>query len=337
MMWLTWRQFRGQLLTAVAILVALTAYLLYLGQAMRGSYNTDILGCVPADGCNLTAVKDRFLREYGSFVTMTGVLLNVVPAIIGIFWGAPLITRELEANTQRLVWNQSVTRRRWLGVKLAIIALASAAVTGAFSILLTWAASRYDQVQGNRFFALSFASRNVVPLGYAVFAFVLGTTLGLLIRRTLPAMAATLIIIAVVQVLVSAVARPHLQTPVTEKVAFSAGAINEHNANPMIPRDEPLQVDSYTIPGAMMLTSSSYLLNASGEKVYASQVQNCLNPQDNSDSTLDCIAQRNLHFEVSYQPANRYWPFQWRELAGYLALTLLLSGFVLWRIRHVRG
>ena len=41
-----------------------------------------------------------------------------MPALIGAFWGAPLITREFEAGTFRLAWNQSVTRARWLAIKL---------------------------------------------------------------------------------------------------------------------------------------------------------------------------------------------------------------------------
>ena len=48
-------------------------------------------------------------------------LLLVVPAIIGIFWGAPLVARELETGTYRLAWTQSVTRTRWLAVKLAVV------------------------------------------------------------------------------------------------------------------------------------------------------------------------------------------------------------------------
>jgi ABC-type transport system involved in multi-copper enzyme maturation permease subunit len=35
-----------------------------------------------------------------------------IPALLGMFWGAPLIARELESGTYRLAWTQSVTRRR---------------------------------------------------------------------------------------------------------------------------------------------------------------------------------------------------------------------------------
>ena len=60
---------------------------------------------------------------------MTAVVL-VLPALIGLFWGAPLIARELEAGTHRLVWNQSITRTRWLAVKLGLTGLAAMVAAG---------------------------------------------------------------------------------------------------------------------------------------------------------------------------------------------------------------
>jgi len=52
-----------------------------------------------------------------------GLVVLVVPALIGVFWGAPLIARELETGTFRLAWTQSVTRTRWLAVKLGVVVL----------------------------------------------------------------------------------------------------------------------------------------------------------------------------------------------------------------------
>jgi hypothetical protein len=37
---------------------------------------------------------------------------------------------------------------------------------------------------------------------------------------------------------------------------------------------------------------------------------------------------------VTYQPANRYWTFQWYETAVFLGLAVLLAGFCIWWIRH---
>ena len=64
----------------------------------------------------LTAVQSVSTRWATSSAVRSSYL---IPAVIGAFWGAPLISRGLEAGTFRLAWNQSVTRTRWTLVKLA--------------------------------------------------------------------------------------------------------------------------------------------------------------------------------------------------------------------------
>lgn len=328
MIWLTWRQFRGQALTALAALAVLAIYLVLLGLAIRNSYDVNVIDCEIINSCSVSDAKDELERQYGTLLQLSGALLIVVPAIIGTFWGAPLITRELETGTHRLVWNQSVTRTRWLAVKLAFVALASVALTGALSLLLTWAASPYDKLLDDRFAALTFPARNIAPLGYAVFAFVLGTTIGLIARRTLPAMAITLAIFTAVQILTPAVIRPHLQPPITETMPFTPAAVTEHDGR--INLRDSVHIEGYTIPGAWVLSSSTQVLDATGDPITGEQLEGCVTGNEAKD--MACIAERNLHFTVSYQPANRYWTFQWLELAAFLALAALLAGFGFWRI-----
>ena len=117
-------------------------------------------------------------------------LSSSCPALIGIFWGAPLVARELETGTFRLAWTQSVTRTRWLAVKLGVVGLASMAVAGLLSLMVTWWSSPIDRVNASIVRLVRSARHR--PVGYAAFAFVLGVTAGVLIRRTLPAMATTL-------------------------------------------------------------------------------------------------------------------------------------------------
>jgi hypothetical protein len=38
--------------------------------------------------------------------------------------------------------------------------------------------------------------------------------------------------------------------------------------------------------------------------------------------------------QVTYQPASRFWRFQWYETGIYTALALALAGFCFWRLRH---
>lgn len=173
MTWLIWRQIRAQFL-AVYALVAIAAAVL----ALTGPR---IARLTPADGTifgQLTE-SDRFTYYAGI------VVIAVVPALIGIFWGAPLVARELENGTHRLVWNQSVTRTRWLAAKLGVAALLTAVAVGTLTLAITWWADPLDGIQSetrgslpSRLAPVAFAMRGIVPIGYAVFALVLGVTLG---------------------------------------------------------------------------------------------------------------------------------------------------------------
>ncbi|NUO59216.1 MAG: ABC transporter permease subunit, partial [Hamadaea sp.] len=247
-----------------------------------------------------------------------------------VFWGAPLITRELEEKTDRMVWNQSVTRTRWLAVKLTLLTLASMAVTGLYSLLLTWSASRYDQLAGGRFAAMTFAARDLVPIGYAAFAFLLGTTIGLLVRRTLPAMALTLAVFAVVQIVLPITVRQHLMTPVTTTVRLDLEAMGRSDFMGVGP--DGARIDGYTMPGAWSLTTTSKLYNADGTPYTAAQTEQCHGSNQRED--MACTAAQNIHFSYTYHPADRYWRFQWTELAVFGGLSLMLAGFCLLRIRR---
>jgi len=323
MIWLTWRQFRVQAVTALAALAALAIHLVVLGLRMRHSYEVNV-DC--GTGCSAVAAREALENEYFTTVLLSGFLVVLVPAVIGVFWGAPLIAREIEAGTHRLVWNQSVTRTRWLAVKLAIVTLAGAALTGALSLLFTWAASPYDRLFDSRFDTVFFPTRNIVPVGYAVFAVVAGVVVGLIARRTVLAMAVTLGVFAALQILMPTVIRSHLQPPVTETVAFTAAqarGLGISGAGDV--RTE------YTIPGAWVLTPNTSLLDAAGNPVTRDQIAGCLTGRG-PDRDFACLEGQNLHLRVSYQPADRYWTFQWLEFAAYLALAGLLAGVAFWRI-----
>ncbi|WP_027345780.1 hypothetical protein [Hamadaea tsunoensis] len=330
MIWLTWRQFRTQSLVALGSLAALAGYLVLLALQSRHAYATDIVNCVPAE---CASARRAFAESFGGQFTVLGGLLVVVPGLIGIFWGAPLIARELEEKTDRLVWNQSVPRTRWLAVKLGLLTVAAAAVAGVFSLLLTWSASRYDLVMGERFGVLNFAARNLVPAGYAAFAFVLGAVAGLLVRRTLPAMAITLAVFAAAQILMPSLVRAHLMPPVSATVTFTEDTMARSDL--MGVSDTRAWIDGYTMPGAWSLSSRSQIFNADGSAFTAQQAHQC--DGNGPQETMACTARLNLHFGYTYQPADRYWRFQWIELALFGGLTVLLAGVGFWAIRRYSG
>ena len=218
-----WRQFRTQAVVAFATLAALAILLAITGAQLEHRYDTSgIASCKPPSNCD--ALKSAFLLSYGKPPHLLGALLLVVPALLGIFWGAPLVARELEAGTYRLAWTQSVTRTRWFAVKVALIGLASIAVAGLLSLMVTWWSSPLDHLNMNRFTPGVFDERGIVPIGYAAFALALGLTAGTLIRRTVPAMAATLVTFVGARLAVTYWIRPHLMTPAHTSATFASAS-----------------------------------------------------------------------------------------------------------------
>ncbi len=339
MIWLSWRQFRVQALVALLALALAAAYLVYLGLDIRDAHDAYQARCRSEGECAEAAAQ--FRSAYGNTLLFLAAGFTLVPAVIGAFWGAPLIARELEAGTHRLVWNQSVTRGRWLLTRLLVVGLAAMAVSGAVSALLTWAAGPYDRVIKDRFSAIVFGARDIVPVGYAALAVVLGTVVGLLLRRTLPAMAFTLVATLGLLILVPNVVRPHLMSPETATLPMTTQAINEARNLGSITGGATIGgLGVPDAPGAWV-SHTSPLRTADGASLSESEFTRCLdNPPETGaggtfGDTAVCLGELDLHVDVSYHPEDRYWPFQWMETALYLMAGALLTAGALWRVRRL--
>jgi ABC-type transport system involved in multi-copper enzyme maturation permease subunit len=366
MIWLTWRQFRAQAITAAAALAAFAIVLAAAEPSLSGVYHSS--GFASCHGAACTGLASTFINDLASGGGFAGVpgtpymilyLLSVVviliaPAIIGIFWGAPLIARELEAGTFRLAWNQSVTRTRWLAVKLVLIGLAAMAVTEAFSLLQAWWAAPIGKAVGlggggsifgeTRFGVFVFPTHGITPLGYAAFGFALGVTAGLLVRRAIPAMAITLAIFAAAQ-LITPLIRPNL-FPTSQTVATiaAAGANVSLKANPRLAFTATVVPGQ---PGAWIISSEG--VNAAGQPVSTMPaacepaVSQTLGshrgttPGPDSAPLNNCVAGHGIRVAENYQPASHYWPLQWSETGVFLALALALAGYCFWRLNRRRS
>ncbi len=340
MIWLTCRQFRVQALSAAAALAAFAILLAATGPHLASRYAASAITGCHGFACQTAAIT--FLSQLQAtspypIVYLLGIaLILVAPAIIGIFWGAPLIARELETRTFTLAWNQSITRTRWLVVKLALTGLAAMAVTEALSLMYAWWAHPIGKAidlggstslfSGGRFSSLIFASAGITPLGYAAFAFTLGTAAGALIRRTVPAMAVTLAIFAAAQIAMPLGVRPHLIPPdrtiaTIESVDLDFGSLTAT----VVPGR----------PGAWILSSGA--INAAGQPVsnLPAACQAAFSGTKPA-SPGPCMESRGIREAITYEPASRYWPLQWIETGIFLALALALAGFCFWRLGRRR-
>ena len=340
---LTWRQFRTQAFVSAGVLVVLAAILALTGPHLVHLYNTTVANCASKGDCsaatNFFLGRDRLLQQLSLVVV-------ALPAILGIFWGAPLVARELETGTFRLAWTQSISRSKWLAIKLAIVGLASMAVAGLVSLMVTWWSSPLDRV--NMYAFGSFDERDIVPLGYAAFAFVLGVTAGVLIRRTLPAMATTLVVFVAVRLAAKQWIRPNFMSPKVLNGVLNAGSMGfgSTNGGPFVLEPQPSNIPGAWILSTQIVDKAGHGLTAQHLKTACPQLLagtpgggggNAVPVPAGAQRVLqDCVVKLSAQFHqlTSYQPASRYWTFQADELAVYLAAALVLAGVCFWWVRR---
>jgi ABC-type transport system involved in multi-copper enzyme maturation permease subunit len=343
MTWLTWRQFRVQFLVVATVVLAAAIALAATGPGLLDDYH-QLAG---------DFIKNLAFERFNPLLYRAGqVLLYAVPPIIGAFWGAPLIARELEAGTHRLAWSQSISRSRWLATKLAVTGLSAIAITGLLSFAVTWWSDPIDDAVNAgqdsntylpRMFPPTFSARGLVPVGYAAFAFALGVAVGLVVRRTLVALAVTLAVVILVQVVAPSLIRPHLMSPTELNIT----ATQENTRGFMLtgvetnPQVRAMEVASGSV-GAWKMYDKT--IDKAGNEValLPSWVIKCgptvprgaANTDADRAACFQRLADEGYHQHVKYLAADRFWALQWREFGLFLLLAFGLVGFSFWRIRR---
>ena len=333
-----WLQARAQTLTATAVLAGLAAAAAITGIQLSHLYSSLVAHC--RTGCDLATLQ--FLSHDHFMDHALDLVAQVAPALIGIFWGAPLLARELETGTYRLAWTQSVSRSRWLATKLAVLGLVAVTVAGLVTLTITWWYRALDTVGTNQYAVLD--RRDIVPIGYAAFAFASGALVGAVIRRTLPAMATTLGVYVFARIATTFWIRPHLLPPIHETLSLlNAGPSALVQSGIASVNGSAVHLVAQGSGPANSWTLSSQVVTNSGHKANSTQLaafvhQYCPNvglppagPQPGPGITRGgnpadqaCLNQAAKLFRllVTYQPANRYWTFQWLETGIFIALAL---------------
>ncbi len=288
MIWVSWRQHRSQAIAGLGVLGALAVYAIVVGTSMRTAFShDDLTACLAqGQGTSCPAAIRAFTNEFGSEVNIAfwSVLL-ILPGLIGVLAGGPLIARELEYGTWRLAWSQTVPRARWLTVKLALVTSGLVVLGAAMTAVITWYRAPMDQLTGHLlpniydFEGLALTAYILCAFGFAVLA-------GLLLRRSIPAMIAAFIPWLAIRLVIEFLLRPHFMTPLTATVNCTHGCG----------------------------TGIGFVPQATGR-------------------IGDLVLSINSNV-ITYQPADRFWTFQFIEAGIFLALTTTALGATIWLLHR---
>jgi len=227
--WLTWCQHRAALLVSAVVATALTAVTVLLGNHVH-----TLDGCADGASAAFDSPHRQCLLEAQSTAghlaaaMQTGTWLTLA---LGLFWGAPLISREFETGTVAIAWGQDMTPTRWLVGRFAFLLIIAWTLTG---VVAAGAKSSFTRVfpgasemLRNRFKPTVFQSDLLPMLGYTTLALALGVAMSAFLRRTLPAMALTAFTYFVVRAVLGAKRSGYLE-PESTTVRFGTDAPRLH-------------------------------------------------------------------------------------------------------------
>jgi hypothetical protein len=306
--WVTWRQHRVALAGAVVLLGGFGLFMLISGLAMHSEYTRlglSTCGKLSDPGCEVPL--RIFQHEWGNWARQLPQFLTFLPGLLGVFVGAPVVARELESGTFRFAWTQGRNRVQWIVAKLVLVGAVLTLLALGFSALFSWWYGPFGSLIGRMGSGGAYEVAGIVFAARTLFGFMLGTLLGALIRRTVPAMAATAAGWLAVGWPSVVYLRPLIQTPITAM-------------------DGPFAISG----GGWVI--NTWAQDAAGHHVNQGRLfdQARASGADSPAKFQAWMDQHHYTNWVSYQPESRFWHFQIVEASAYVTLALLLGGATIW-------
>jgi hypothetical protein len=265
--------------------------------------------CVRTPGPLCLAAGNDFAGHFslGNFLIYDSLL--VLPALAGIFIGAPLMAREFEQGTARLIWTQGITPVRWLVTKVNFVVVVASVLSG----VIAFATVQMVGVQREAFTSRwsSFDIQGVPFVAYVVFAIALGVAVGSLARRVLPAMVITLAVFVAARLAVVLWIRPNLLRPLewdASRPMTDSGDVWTVGQRAVDLTGNSISEEYYH----QVMASSGAMLGSSGEYLRA----------------------HGVVLLQLYQPESRFWLFQNLEGTLFLAAAAVLFGLAVLSTRR---
>jgi hypothetical protein len=153
-----------------------------------------------------------------------------------------------------------------------------------------------------------------MPIAAGVFAVAVGIAAGLILRRTLPAMVATIAVFIIVRFTTATALRPNFAAPETLATTHQP--------------DNPLQGTGAWVLSQQTVTSDGVVLGTNGSINLTGLERSCpgirsaspLTPTGD-DLVQQCLEQLGVRSHIRYHPGNRFWTFQLIESGILLALA----------------
>jgi hypothetical protein len=338
MLWVSWRLQRGALLVAGAAAAAFATVLV-----VRGLQIHSVFGLLARDHCDGPGPGPQacsaLAGKTGSASTIFGpAALTAFPVLIGMFVGAPMFARDFETGTQRFAFTQGTNRGRWVAGRMTFAGIACTAVAAALGLLASWWVSPFRSPDAGPWWpgqALTMVTP-VLLAGWTLLGLITGAALGMLIRRTVLAMAAAGAAVGVLAGPVAGLLRGALLSidPVAVRTTPGVLSVCGTTCTQSVPPPGTtvgIWVHAgYTVGGWFTRPGGHLVSAAQANSIVAHMPQKIAT----SDRVAGWLAAHHLVYWLAYQPGSRYWVFQFAEFGALLAAAGLLAGLTVTMVRR---
>ena len=323
----TWYRHRAALLGIIAAFGAAIAFLLIDGFLLRSWLSSHhIAGCLVifgSDSANCrsgsgSAALQSFYDKTTFRPDVPWSLIAIAPAL-ALFAGLPWVTREFDTGSFRYTWVQSINPRRWLLGTFGSLAVTAAAAAALCGMAFGWwfqLAQWQGLYPGYPWYWEHFELTPLSMASWTLLAMALALVIGVVVRRTVPAMAAFVPVYGAWLYWAIWWLRPHL---------FTLGAVvkpDSFGGPSHVWRWNDYQVDNwFTGPDGHRVAFDSVLRRIPWDRLGGSADQ--------------WLARHHYTYWISYQPAGRIWVFQlaWAAILLTIAAACVLAAVWLLRKR----
>jgi hypothetical protein len=336
-----WIQHRTAFIAMIALGIGISIVLLFTGQGEHAAIVSYIqAGCTSAHPLDVTKClgAEEALNgdDYGLTVVLMGI--GVFPVLIGMFIGAPLLSREFESGTFRFAWTQGMGRVRLLSSKLFLLGTVTVLVTIPVGLLIAWWCTPFNIVgYTSQWQAGQFDTSAITLPAWTLLALVLGVCVGTLTRRVLAAMAISAAVIAALDLSVFQWLDSRLLTLGTRvyQVAANQRWFGQFGSLHQSASAIEFGPKGSWLVNAWLTSAGGHRLSPAQSSVVFSHAANLTYKSTNINAVGIWLTQHHYQYWVSYQPASRYWMFQAIEGGGLLLLSLLLGVFAVLAAKRI--
>jgi len=338
--WMAWRLQRTLYLFFVAVSAILVTLTIINGlhvQALAHQWMGN-----PCHGGNGFAAKYQSFcqalnSEHIRSIT-TGQFLHwmaLLPMVLlGLVLGANLVASEIDRNTVRTAWTQSLTRNRWFITKVAVGLASLVLLAVPLCVTASWwlSASQYT----SRLSTNGFTYAGWMPLAVGIFAFAMATIIGTIVPRpgwsVAAALALTVVVMWAMQTDVRTTLVP-LRSTTLEMITQTKGAATFDMPLKMAPSSAWVVFN-----GLVPVNWGGGLPTWGQEMPWLHEANRCpLSSAKRPNAYATCLQQSHLRNIELYVADNEYWRLQLREGGLYLGAAAMLFAASLALVRRARA